>query len=811
MALETYRAKRDFSATGEPAGSDRRGHGDAFVVQKHAARRLHYDLRLEIGDVLASWAVTKGPSLVPGEKRLAVHVEDHPLDYADFEGQIAKGQYGGGEVIVWDRGRWEPEGDPARGLKKGRLDFTLEGAKLKGRWHLVRMGGKPGEKHENWLLIKGSDDAARSAADPDILEEAPASVISGRTVEDIAAGKPAPKRRAAKAKAKADPWPGFVPPALATLKPSPPARADWVHEIKFDGYRLQAQIRGGKVKLLPRSGQDWTGRFGEGVRVALAALPVQNAILDGELVVESAGGASDFGSLQADLGAGRSDRFLLYLFDALYLDAEDLRKRTLLERKARLAALLDGAGDPLRLSEHFEADGEAMLHHACRLSLEGIVSKRRDGRYPNGRTGAWIKSKCSARQEFVVAGFVPSTVSRDLVGSLVLGTWQDGALVHVGRVGTGFGRAVATDLATRLKAIARKTPPFAAKPSADAARGVTWVKPELVAEVEFRAWTADGLLRHAAFRGLRDDKPASEIVREGGAVEEKPRARPQVRLTHPDRVYWPDAGVTKQGLADYYAEVWPRMAPLVVNRPVALLRCPGGTEGQCFFQKHAWKGHGREIVTFHDPEDDSDEPLVAVDGLPALIALVQGGALEIHTWQSSLDDLEHPDQIVMDLDPGEGVPWEAVLDAAREVRARLEAAGLAAFVKTSGGKGLHVVAPLKQTPAAGWDAVKSFAAAMARSMAADDPDRYVATITKAKRTGKILIDYLRNGRNNTAIVAYGTRARPGAPVSMPLAWDELGPEIGPAHFTVANAPARVANTPDPWAGFRKAERPLPKG
>lgn len=809
MSLETYRRKRDFSATAEPAGSDRRGHGDAFVVQKHAARRLHYDLRLEIGDVLASWAVTKGPSLVPGEKRLAVHVEDHPLDYADFEGQITKGQYGGGEVIVWDRGRWEPEGDPARGLKKGRLDFTLEGAKLKGRWHLVRMGGKPGEKRENWLLIKGSDDAARSAADPDILEEAPASVISGRTVEDIATGKPARKRRAAKG--KADPWPGFVPPALATLKPAPPAGADWVHEIKFDGYRLQAQIRGGKAKLLTRGGQDWTGRFGEAIPAALAALPAESAILDGELVVEGAGGASDFGSLQADLGAGRSDRFLCYLFDALYLDGEDLRKRTLLERKARLATLLDGAGDPLRLSEHFEADGEAMLHHACRLSLEGIVSKRQEGRYPNGRTGAWIKSKCSARQEFVVAGYVPSTVSRDLVGSLVLGAYQDGVLVHVGRVGTGFGRAVAAGLATRLKAIERKTPPFAAKPSADASRGVTWVKPELVAEVEFRAWTADGLLRHAAFRGLRDDKPASEIVREGGAVEEKPRARPQVRLTHPDRVYWPDAGVTKQGLADYYAEVWPRMAPLVVNRPVALLRCPGGAEGQCFFQKHAWKGRGKEIVTFYDPEEDSDEPLVAVDGLPALIALVQGGALEIHTWQSSLDDLEHPDQIVMDLDPGEGVPWEAVLDAARDVRSRLEAAGLAAFVKTSGGKGLHVVAPLKPTPASGWDAVKGFAAAMARSMAADEPDRYVATITKAKRAGKILIDYLRNGRNNTAIVAYGTRARPGAPVSMPLAWDELGPEIGPAHFTVANAPARVANTPDPWAAFRKAERPLPEG
>ena len=448
-----------------------------------------------------------------------------------------------------------------------------------------------------------------------------------------------------------------------------------------------------------------------------------------------------------------------------------------------------------------------MLRHACRLSLEGLVSKQRDAAYPVGRTRSWIKSKCSDRQEFVIAGYVPSSVSKDLVGSLVLGYHKDGKLVHAGRVGTGFSREVARDLVARLEPLRRKTSPFPEKLTADAARGVVWVKPELVAEVEFRAWTADGILRHAAFRGLREDKPAREITREAPA-ETAPAPKPQVRLTHPDRIYWPDAGVTKQGLADYYAEVWPRMAPFVVNRPVALLRCPGGTEGQCFFQKHAWKGLSREILTFHDPLDDDENPLVAVDGLPGLIGLVQGGALEIHTWQSTLDDLEHPDQIVMDLDPGEGVPWAAVLDAARAVRARFEDAGLAGFVKTSGGKGLHVVAPLKPTDAAGWDAVKGFAAAMARSMADDDPDRYVATITKAKRTGRILLDYLRNGRNNTAIVAYGARARPGAPVSMPLAWDELGPEIGPAHFTVANAPARVANTPDPWADFRAAAAPL---
>jgi bifunctional non-homologous end joining protein LigD len=809
MALGTYRAKRDFARTDEPAGTDRRGHGDAFVVQKHAARSLHYDLRLEIGDTLASWAVTRGPSLVPGEKRLAVHVEDHPLDYADFEGEIPKGQYGGGEVIVWDRGRWEPESDPVRGLRKGRLDFTLEGAKLKGRWHLVRMGARPGEKRENWLLIKGKDEAARSEADPDILAERPESVISGRTVEDIAAGRPA-KRQAgqrAKAKGRRDPFPGFVPPALATLKPKPPTGSGWVHEIKFDGYRLQAQIRGGKAKLLTRSGQDWTDRFGPEIPQALAALPASTAILDGEIVVEGASGASDFPALQADLSAGRTDRFRYWLFDALYLDGEDLRARPLVERKERLAALMQGAPEPLRFGEHFEEDGEVLLRHACRLSLEGLVSKQRNGRYPAGRTRSWIKSKCSDRQEFVIAGYVPSTVAKDLVGALVLGYHNGGKLVHAGRVGTGFSQAAARDLVARLAPLARETPPFATKPSAEAARGVTWVKPELVAEVEFRAWTADGLLRHAAFRGLREDKPAREVTREAPPGEPVPAQKPPVRLTHPDRVYWPDAGVTKQGLADYYAQVWPRMAPHLVNRPVALLRCPGGIDAQCFFQKHAWKGISREVLTFDDPLDESDEPLVAVDGLPGLIGLVQGGALEIHGWQSTLDDLEHPDQIVMDLDPGEGVAWPDVIAAARDVRARLEAAGLASFVKTTGGKGLHVVAPL--APAAGWDAVKGFAAGFAKAMAADEPDRYVATIAKAKRTGRVLIDYLRNGRNNTAIAPYATRARAGAPVSMPLAWDDLGPAIGPAHFTVANAPAHVANTPDPWEGFRAAAVRLP--
>ena len=573
-----------------------------------------------------------------------------------------------------------------------------------------------------------------------------------------------------------------------------------MHEIKFDGYRLQAQIRGGKAKLLTRSGQDWTARFGAEISGALTALPAKTAILDGELVVEGAGGASDFSALQADLSANRTDRFRYYLFDLLYLDGQDLRAEPLLARKDRLAALLTGAPEPLRLSEHFDEDGEVMLRHACRLSLEGLVSKQRDAAYPTGRTRSWIKSKCSDRQEFVVAGYVPSIGvegARRLAGARL----PQGRQARARRPGRhrlqprwwpatwwrGWSRSAASPRPSpRSWPPTRRAASSGSSPSSSPRSSSAPGPPTASCGTPPSAGCA------------RTSRRARSPARRRPRRQSRPRPpKPHVRLTHPDRIYWPDAGVTKQGLADYYAEVWPRMAPFIVNRPVALLRCPGGTEGQCFFQKHAWKGLSREILTFHDPLDDDEDPLVAIDGLPGLIGLVQGGGLEIHTWQSTLDDLEHPDQIVMDLDPGEGVPWSAVLDAARAVRARFEDAGLAGFVKTSGGKGLHVVAPLKPTDAAGWDEVKGFAAAMARSMAADDPDRYVATITKAKRTGRILLDYLRNGRNNTAIVAYGTRARPGAPVSMPLAWDELGPEIGPAHFTVANAPGARRQHPRP--------------
>lgn len=841
MALQTYRQKRNFSVTREPKGGRARKAagkaGNSFVVQKHAARRLHYDFRLEMDGVLKSWAVTRGPSLVPGEKRLAVHVEDHPLEYGDFEGTIPKGEYGGGTVIVWDRGTWIPAGDVHKGYAKGHLDFELDGEKLSGRWHLVRMHGKAREKRENWLLIKGDDEFARTGKDRDILTERPESVKTGRKIDDVAGEEPGWSSRTGRIKTKKsspvaasdepaapatsspDPsgikgarktaLPGFIGPALATLSSLPPAGSRWVHEIKFDGYRLQVRIEAGRVRLLTRSGLDWTKKFGKGVVAALQDLPVGRAIIDGELVVETDSGASDFSALQADLSEGRSDRFLFYAFDLLYLDGYDLTRLRLIERKDLLRQLITESHGVVRYSSHFEENGELVLRHACRLSLEGVVSKLRDAPYRGGRSKSWIKSKCSARQEFVVAGYVPSTVSRKAIGSLVLGVNEGGKLRHVGRVGTGFAGAVAKDLFHKLDRIRVTSSPFAGRLTAEEARQVKYVRPELVAEVEFRAWTADGHLRHASFRGLREDKRAEEIVRETPKAAAKAATVPRrtVRLTHPDRLYWPDDGVTKEGLADYYAETWRHIAPHIVGRPLALLRCPNGIRGEKFFQKHAWKGLNPNIVVVKDPKDPSDKPLISIDGLDGLIGLVQSATLEIHPWGSTVADWERPDLIVMDLDPGEDVPWQAVIDAANEVRQRLSDAGLTSFVKTSGGKGLHVVAPLE--PEAGWPAAKAFAKALADSMASDDPNRYVSTIAKAKRHGRILIDYLRNQRGATAVAAYSTRARPGAAVSTPLAWDELGSEIGPAHFTVENIPTRLtALSADPWKDFRAAARPL---
>ncbi|MDR6903907.1 DNA ligase D [Rhizobium miluonense] len=847
MALETYNRKRDFSKTTEPRGRAGRKKiavsGNSYVIQKHDARRLHYDFRLELDGVLKSWAVTKGPSLIAGEKRLAVQTEDHPLEYGDFEGTIPKGEYGGGTVIVWDKGSWTPLGDPHKGLAKGHLEFELHGKKLGGRWHLIRMAGKPREKRENWLLIKGEDEAARPEGATDILEERPESAKTGRVIDEVENEEPGwssktgkIRRRASRKKDDAakeeasetatqtdatpvDPsslkgarkatLPSFVEPALATLVSKPPSGSRWLHEIKFDGYRLEVRIEAGRIKLLTRSGLDWSQKFGKEIVSAFRDLPVGTAIIDGELVVEPAAGASDFSALQADLSEGRSDRFVFYAFDLLYLDGYDLKASPLIGRKELLRKIIPSETGILRFSSHFDENGDLLLSHACRLSLEGIVSKIADDPYRPGRGKTWVKSKCSSRQEFVIGGWVPSTTSRKAIGSLVLGVYEDGKLEHVGRVGTGYTHTVAEQLFKRLTHLQVKENPFATKLTAEEHRGVRFVRPELVAEVEFRAWTADGHLRHASFRGLREDKNPLEIVRETPkstrtSSTEKP-ARSSVSLTHGDRLYWPDEGVTKAGLADYYTEVWRYMGPFVVGRPLALVRCPNGIAGQHFFQKHAWKGMNRNIALAKDPQDE--EPYVSIDDLNGLIGLVQAAVLEIHPWGSMIGNWETPDMIIMDLDPGLDVAWSKVIAAAEETAERLRQTGLVPFVKTSGGKGLHIVCPL--VAKADWPAVKAFTKGIADAMAADSPDRYVSTITKSKRRGKILIDYLRNQRGSTAVAPYSTRARPGAAVSMPLSWEELSPAIGPDYFTVLNVPTRLAALrSDPWADFRKAAEPL---
>ncbi|UIK04471.1 DNA ligase D [Neorhizobium galegae] len=827
MALETYNQKRDFEASPEPRGRKAKATGNSFVIQKHDATRLHYDFRLEMDGVLKSWAVTRGPSFVPGEKRLAVHVEDHPLDYGGFEGMIPKGNYGAGAVLLWDRGTWEPIGDPHKGYKKGHMEFELKGEKLEGRWHLIRMAQRQGEKHENWLLVKGEDEFARAEGDKDILDEMPLSVKSGKTLDEIWGRKAPPAKNTAKpkAKAKSDPepeksdiaasnirgarkaeLPDFVEPQLATLVKSAPSGKRWVHEIKLDGYRLQARVENGKVKLLTRTGLDWTHKFGDEIITEFGKLAASRAIVDGEAAVEAGSGATDFSLLQQDLSEGRDDRFTFYAFDLLHLDGYDLTGATLLKRKEALETLLIGSGPALRYSEHFGDEGGLVLKHACRLSLEGIISKIAEAPYRPGRGRDWVKSKCSARQEFVVAGFAPSSVSRTAIGSLVMGYYDRGKLRHAGRVGTGYSNAVAQSLFKSLTEIQADESPFDEKLAGVEKKDVVFVRPELVAEVEFRGWTADAHIRHAAFRGLREDKDPRDIVREGGpvnSVEEPKPPKRTVNLTHPDRVYWPDAGVTKAGLADYYTEVWRLMAPFVVNRPLALVRGPDGIGKQLFFQKHGWKGMTENAVLVKDPADPAEED-ITIRNLDGLLGLVQGATLEIHPWGSNLDDWEKPDMVNIDLDPGEGVSWTDIIAAAHDVKRRFEDMGLVAFVKTSGGKGLHVVAPVK--PKAEWPEVKAAMKALADGMAGDDPDRYVSTITKSKRSGKILIDYLRNGRGNTAVAPYSTRARPSAPVSMPVEWDELGGAIGPNYFTVTNAPARIAQqTNDPWGDFRKAE------
>ena len=835
-SLETYRAKRNFKRTSEPPGRRARTAKDTrgvFVIHKHDATRLHYDLRLEHAGVLWSWAVTRGPSLDPHEKRLAVHVEDHPLDYRSFEGNIPEGQYGAGSVIVWDEGHWTPEGDPAAGMKKGHIRFELDGHKLHGAWHLVRLKPRPGEKRDNWLLIKSDDGFAQPGED--ILEEAPRSVKSGRTNDEVAAGKdaaagpPKPGKKAArarpsKASKSAAAMPGFIEPQLATLRSNPPSGEEWLHEVKFDGYRIQAHVSRGKVTLFTRKGLDWTAKFGRAVPEALAALDCEDAVIDGEIAVLSDSGVASFSALQAALSAGRTERMLYYAFDLLHLDGEDLRSEPLVERKAKLHALVGAAEgtSPVLYSEHFVAPGQAMLTHACRMGLEGVVSKRADAPYQSGRSLSWIKSKCTLRQEFVILGYVPSTAAGRGLRSLVVGYNEKGKLHYGGRVGTGFSGTITSDLKKRLDRIATKKPPIDGPEAKD--KKVVWAKPELVAEVEFRSWTGDGILRQASFQGLREDKPAKEVVAETGVLAKdagtkaeksgKPRAAKPARrkagtmsvtLTSPDKLLWPEAGVSKEALLGHYEKVWPRMERFVVDRPLSLVRAPDGIDGQRFFQKHASKGMHEAIIRTSDPEDG--EELLTIRDFDGLAALVQFGVVEVHVWGSKLDAIEQPDQIIFDLDPDEGLDVEDVRAATLDVKERLDALGLPTFVKTSGGKGFHVVVPLK--PKADWDTVKTFSHDFARAMEQTAPDRYTSVLSKKARKGRIFVDYLRNGRGATAVAPWSSRGKATATVAVPVTFEMVREGIGPADFTIGSkALENALKRPDPWADFFKAAKPL---
>ncbi|MCX7305063.1 MAG: DNA ligase D [Hyphomicrobiales bacterium] len=830
--LETYRAKRNFKRTPEPAGEARTGAaahtGGAFVIHKHDARRLHYDLRLEHDGVLWSWAVTRGPSLDPAEKRLAVHVEDHPIEYRTFEGIIPEG-YGAGAAIVWDAGAWTPEFDPAWGLRKGHLRFALTGHKLHGIWDLVRLKPKPGEKRDNWLLIKADDAFARTGVD--ILETDPRSVRSGRTVEEVAAGKP-PKRKPAKmatsGKPKAarrrkrgdDPMPGFVEPQLATLRPTPPEGEDWLHEIKFDGYRIQAHLVRGKVTLFTRKGLDWTRKFGDALAGSIAALDCHSAIIDGEVVVLSDKGIASFSALQDELSAGRTGAMLYYAFDLLYIDGTDLRGKPLAERKEKLLQLIGSGSDstPLQYSEHFSEPGQTMLAHVCKMGLEGVVSKRAGEPYEAGRSAGWVKAKCTLRQEFVILGYVPSTATGRGLRSLVVGYNKDGKLQYGGRVGTGFSVTVAHDLKKRLDRLVTKKPPVGGEPAKD--KQIVWAEPLLVAEVEFRSWTTDGILRQASFKALRDDKPAAEVVAETGGARSageattamrngKPgakRSRPMsVTLSSADKLLWPQAGVSKQGLLDYYEMAWPRIERFVVNRPLSLVRAPDGIDGQRFFQKHASKGMHEAIIRTPDPEDG--EELLSIRDFDGLAALVQFGVVEVHVWGSTLKSIERPDQIVFDLDPDEGLGPQDVRAATLDVKERLDALGLPSFVKTTGGKGFHVVVPLK--PSAGWEAVKTFAHDFARAMEQSDPGRYTSVLSKKARKGRIFVDYLRNGRGSTAVAPWSSRAKPGATVAVPVTFEMVSNGVGPGDFSIGSkALENALKNPDPWADFFKAAKPL---
>lgn len=859
--LATYRSMRDFSKTAEPSGRVKVAKDDRprFIVQKHAATRLHYDLRLEHEGVFLSWAVTRGPSLDPGEKRLAVEVEPHPLAYGDFEGTIPKGQYGGGTVMLWDRGYCEPDPDMPidKALKKGHLSFTFHGKRLKGGYHLVRLRNdrKGGGKRNNWLLIKRDDEHAREGDDDRFLIDNDVSVASGRKMVQIAEGKGrAPSSFINKVKTAASAvWnakgaasaapvgkearsfapntdlphgrkakiPDALPFQLCRLVDRPPAGKDWVHEIKFDGYRIQAVVKSGKTLLRSRKGLDWTHRFPE-IAGECAGLP--DGIYDGEIVALDGEGHPDFPGLQAALSSGRTGKLVFFLFDAPFAEGEDLRKLQLDERKLRLQAILARAKDAKRLRyvEHFPSAGAAVLDGACRMGLEGIVSKRIDSSYRSGRSDTWTKAKCRGGQEVVIGGW---TTTGDAFRSLIAGLYRDGRLVHIGRIGTGFGAGTVKTLLPRLKALETDRSPFEGPGAPRKAADIHWVKPELVAEVAFAGFTGDGNLRQASFKGLREDKSPRDVVPETSeareAVDASGPAKGKtgkaggadanvvlgVAISNPDKPLWPahgrEAAVTKLEHARYLESVMHWLLPHIQGRPCSLIRTPDGIEGERFFQRHAGAGTSK-LITLTAVRGDK-EPYLQFDSAEAVIAAAQSGGTEFHPWNCLPGQPELPGRFVFDLDPDEAIPFERVITAAKDVRDRLEAVGLNAFLKTTGGKGLHVVTPLDNSGRSpvGWKEAKAFTRDLVTAMAEDSPDLYTVNMAKKARGGRIFLDYLRNDRMSTAVALLSARARPGATVSYPLTWGQARKGLDPKAYTVRTVPALMKRN-KAWDGYQDA-------
>ena len=857
MALELYRKKRNFKTTPEPAGrvGRRRSREPSFVIQKHAASHLHYDFRLELNGVLLSWAVPKGPSLDPADKRLAMHVEDHPLEYGEFEGVIPPKQYGSGTVLLWDRGHWEPQGDAEAGYRQGKLKFVLHGEKLRGGWMLVKShGGKYGGD-KSWLLIKERDEFARSGVDARVVETEPDSVSSGRSLEEIAAnpdrlwhsnksvaenvrgGGGVRRRKVDIEPAKLEgarkvALPALLDAQLALLADRAPDGAAWVHEIKFDGYRMLCRVSNGKCRIYSRNGKEWTDAFAS-IADAVARLPVATAWIDGEIIVNDTKGRSSFQALQNVLSAESGAKPLYYAFDLPYVDGYDLREVPLVERK-RLLHTIVGDAPLIRYSDHVEGDGPSFFEQACRMGLEGIVSKRADSPYQAIRGRNWQKIKCSLRQEFVIGGYTDPQGARSGFGALLLGVYDGKDLRYCGKVGTGFNEALLGSLTAELRKRAVEKSPFVNPPTGAEGRRAHWVRPDLVGEVSFTEWTRDGTLRHPSFQGLREDKRARDVVREtpahletasAAAPEAKTRSaapRPAARkrvarkpedtiagvaISNGDKLLYPEAKVTKRELAEYYVAIGERIVPHLERRPLTLVRCPNGWDKPCFYQKHAKESISEHIDRIDIREGGGEQPYMMANNVSAVVALVQMGVLELHPWGSRAPKLGHPDRLIFDFDPDESLPWERIVEGVNVLRKLLDTLGLRSFIKTTGGKGLHVVVPVAATRA--WDPAKAFCKAIAELLVRTFPDRFTSKMTKSTREGRIFVDYLRNAENATAIAPYSVRAKRNAPVAMPIAWDQLKQDLRNDHFNVRNVPGILRRRrSDPWAELAQVEQEL---